>query len=422
MTENKIIRSKPQRKKLVYPKRKSLIINDITLSIMIKDYNQLTKGHIESLRKYDMEQKAKGNSENTRINRLQFLMLFARETGKEFEDVTREDINEFLGRKKLTESTLNGYKEQTKHFFKWMGEEKMVTHLKQIPVDDFIDSKELWNEGEIKQLINTATHPRDKCLVAMLYDLAIERKTIHKLNIGDIENINSVVYITVTGKKRGSRRKRRLQCISSAPYVVNWLNCHPYKDNPDAPFFISFSGNSYGKRVTYGFAYEKLKFLAKETGIKKKIWTHLIRHSKLTDLHRKGFRGVAMQRYAGWVNGNMEQRYINLSTDEIDAERMAIEKGVEYKPPELKPSEMLGEPCPRCQHINVNEAKYCAKCWLPLNVEVSVKESMIIELMRSEFFKSMMEMDGKVDVEKLSEEYDELLKESNKMGRKKISK
>ena len=398
-------------------------MNGLVLGLVNEQYDQLSKRQLETINEYDVEQKAKGNGFSTRKNRIQFLMLFARETGKEFDDITKKDINKFLARKETTPNTLNSYKSQIKHFFKWLGKEDMVKHLIQKRVEDIVESKALWTEEEIQKLIETATHPRDKCFVALLYDLAIERKAIVEMSIKDVEIIANTVYVTVTGKRRGGRTRRRLQCISSAPYLIDWLNCHPYKDNPEAPVFISLAENSYGQRVHYNFTYQRLQWLAKKAGMKKKIRPHLIRHSKLTDLYRKGFNGIALQRYAGWVNGNMEQRYINLTAEEMDKEREAIERGVEYKPPEAKPSEMLAINCPRCKHVNKQDAKYCEQCWLPLNVEISTRETLIIELLRSKFYKSMVELDGReLDIEALAEEYDKLLKEAGRKGRKKISK
>jgi integrase/recombinase XerD len=280
------------------------------------------------IREYETLEKANGNTERSRANRIRFLQFFSRTVGKPLDEVTEQDILNFLGRD-IKQGTRNNYIENLKHFYTWLDRRDLVKHLKQRPVDDFIDSKDLLTEQEVQTVIDACYNPRDKCLVALLFDLAIERKCIPALNIGDVEVNGDKVFVVVQGKRRGNRSKRRLRCINSTPYVIDWLKNHPFKNNPEAPLFFSFSCNSYGKRVSYGYPYETLKLLAKRAGLQKKVWTHLVRHSKLTDLYRKGFRGVQLQRYAGWTNSNMEQRYVNLAPEEMDEMRITAEKGGE---------------------------------------------------------------------------------------------
>lgn len=370
-----------------YTKRTSFEVNGITYKLMTEHYQQITKTQLQCIREYDALQKANGNTDRSRANRVQFLFLFAREIGKPFNQVTEKDILVFLGRK-LKPNTRNSYVEQVKHFFKWMDKEDIVKNLKQSQCDDFIDSKDLLTDSEIYAMIEAATHPRDKCLVSLLFDLAIERKTIALLNIEDIEINDDRVYVTVQGKKRGNRGRRKLQCITSAPYVIDWLNNHPNKNQPQAPFFISLSCNSYGSRVSYGYAYEQVKLLAKRAGIKKPVWTHLIRHSKITDLYKKGFRGVPLQRFTGWVNGNMEQRYVNLAPEEMDNMRISAEQGTVFEPVKPEPSKVISIVCPRCKHLNPSTAEYCTQCWFPLKREVAVKEQDEMEFIRLQLYKA----------------------------------
>jgi integrase len=373
--------------------RVEISFNGLILNLLKEDVKQVTKDQLETIRKYD--KKKIRNSKSTRKNQIFLLMQFARTVKKPFNKVTEDDIIDFQSRKKhngeeLKPGAVNWNAQVFKQFFEILGKKKVVEDLRQIPVDDFIDARDLWTEGEIKQLINTANHPRDKALISILFDLAVERKTIREMNIGDIE-ITPEVYITVNGKKRGIRQKRRLKCITSAPYVVAWLDNHPYKNQPDKPFFIRFSPHNYGMRVSNNFVYNTLQLLSKRTGINKKIRPHLIRHSALTNLYRRGYRGVHLQRFAGWTSGAMEQRYVNLADEEIDAER---EMALNGSPPEIEkiqPSDLMSLECPRCKHKNPATNHYCQKCWLPLNRKIVDVEMQILEMLRSKWYKTLME-------------------------------
>jgi integrase len=394
---------------LKYKGRVEVDFNGLTLSLMEDDVEQLTDEQLQAIRKYDKKKRLR-NSEKTRRCHLFLLMMFARTVKKPFNKVTEDDITDFLTRKsertgkELKPNTKNFYIEVLVQFFESIGKKKIVEDLQQTAVDDFIDAKELWTEPEIKKLIETAHHPRDKCLVALLFDLALEKKCIRNLNIGDVE-VDPEVYITVEGKKRGKRQKRRLKCITSAPYVIDWYNNHPYKDQPDKPFFISLSYNSFGKRASNLYPYEQLKLLAKRAGFLKEvkdektgktklegksIRPHLIRHSAITNLYRRGYRGVHLQRFAGWTSGQMEQRYVNLADEEVDTER---EMALHGSPPKLEqpqPSDLMSHECPRCKHKNPTTSNYCAHCWMPLNRKIVDAEMKILEMLRSKWYQDII--------------------------------
>ena len=399
--------------------RVKLIFNDLKLTYDADNYSQILLKQIEVIKAYDKKQKANGNSTNTRENQIFFLMQFARTVKKSFDDVTDDDITNFLAQD-IKQSTRNWYISILKIFFRWYKREELIEDLKQKPCDTSIESKDLWTEKEIKMLIKVAHNSRDKCAIAMLYDLSIERKCIQQMNIEDIECNGSGVYITVHGKRRGNRGKRRLQCISSAPYVIDWLNTHPMKNNKEAPFFISFAYKTFGNRVSNNFIYELLQLLAKRAEIDKPIRPHLIRHSKLTDLYRKGFTGIALQKYAGWTSPLMEQRYVNLSNDEMDAKRLAVEKGIEWKPEQIEPSELISIACPRCKKMNTSTSQYCSSCFMPLDQKVISKEQMILEFIRSELYQNDKEVVKEYNLEFLAENYNQLIQEQNVKGRKQV--
>ena len=407
-----------------YPNREEVEFNGLKLNILENHYRQIDAENLKIIQEYDEEQLAKGNAKGTRINRIKFLLLLAREVKQPFDSLTKKDINKWLALKELTDATRNSYIEQLHHFFKWIGREEEVKHLKQMPVETPVQPKDLWTEQEIKKLISVCTNSRDKCMVMMLWDLSIERKIIRNLNVGDIENVGGTIYVNCNGKKRGRRKTRRLQAIDSSPYIVRWLEDHPYKNNPDAPFFISFSGNSFGERVSYNFAYDALKLLARRANFNKKIRTHLVRHSSLTHLYKRGYRGVEFRQHAGWNSAQMEQTYVNLSSEETGRKREAVLNGKEYKPKEIPPIETSPKVCPRCGEDNSWDAKHCSKCWYTLDIGVSQKEVMVLELLKSTLYKDEMkyakENGETLDIETMAEAFKDLLMGTYHLKRKKI--
>jgi hypothetical protein len=73
-----------------------IISNDLSFNIGKDRYEKLSKKHLETIRKYDNDNIMRGNSDTTRLNQIQLLIQFAIETGKEFDDITKQDIDIWL--------------------------------------------------------------------------------------------------------------------------------------------------------------------------------------------------------------------------------------------------------------------------------------------------------------------------------------
>jgi len=411
-----------------YKGKCKLDFNSLDINIGIKRKTLLQKGQLSAIKKYDLHLKRTRRSDETRKNRILLLIQIAIFNKKNFDKVTKEDIGKFvdsLQKRKLKNSTQNHYVTILKHFFKWLGKDKIVEDLYTVPTESPVQADDLWSTEEVKTLIATATNYRDKALVAMLFDLAIERKALIGINLGDIRIIEpDDVYITIRGKRRGKVITRRMKCLLSTYYVKTWYKNHPLRGDPTAPFFVSFSANNPDKRLHPNFTYDKLQYLAKKAGIDKKIHPHLLRHSKLTDLYRKGYRGIELAKFAGWSSTLMEARYVNLAPEEMDAKREEIELGSKKPKPLPQPSQLAPIECPRCKTKNSATDHYCEKCWFPLGQDEFTVEERILQLLRSQLYKDLKEQvkDGETmpDVELMAESYDEMVMESNNPGRKKV--
>jgi len=124
------------------------------------------------------------------------------------------------------------------------------------------------------------------------------------------------------------------------------------------------------------------------------------RHSKLTDLARKGMRETAMREFSGWTeNSIMPSVYLHLTDDDVNLVRMELETGVKSRPVEPEKSSLLPINCPRGGQRNDATSKFCVQCWSPLQQEVMQLDIMLLEMLRSNF------LAGQVDVDKLTRDY-----------------
>jgi len=405
----------------------TVVFNDLNIRIGKDRYAKLSTKHLQVIEEFDRDNIIKGNNETTRENQIKTLIKFAIKFGKEFDNVTKQDINESL--KLYKGNTLNIYKMNLKKFFKWLKKPELVEHLKSQTVAEKLTSEDLWTEEEMLKLLTacdttTLEGKRDQALVAIMYDLSLERFAVVNLNIEDIKENNGTMKIRVSGKRRGNVQQVILQPIMSVYYLRQWLSVHPNRTDGTKPLFICLSTRNYGQRMGDSRPWFILKKLQKRSGVEKKLRPHLLRHSKATELYKKGFRGIPLQRYLRHSSIKMQERYAHLCDEDVNCERVAIETGID--PRENKPDKkvLMNITCPKCNEMNPPTNTYCNDCSYPLNPQVDTLEQMIVRFLKSALYQSEKQISQEtnefMDVEMLARKFDQLLKDQQVKGRKQV--
>jgi len=99
-------------------------------------------------------------------------MNFVIKINKEFDEATKKDINYFLGIPKpnggpLKQTTHESCKTYLISFYKWLGREEAIKHLKINQLDDNFDYRQIWTPDEVKQLIKKCDSSRDRAMIAI---------------------------------------------------------------------------------------------------------------------------------------------------------------------------------------------------------------------------------------------------------------
>jgi len=323
------------------------------------------------LEKFDQKKKLEDNSNvKSRATYLWDLKRFGLFVNKPFENVTKEDILNFLSKNEsLKPSTINLMKIVIKSFFQWLygmsGRDypDLVKWITQNKNNSHKLPEEILTVEEIRKIADTADNQRDRALITVCYDSACRATELLSLKIKHVSFDDYGAVIMVDGKTG----QRRIRLINSVPDLKIWLNQHPFKDNPEAPLWIDVSRKSYGKGLYWSGLYQKVRTLAKRAGIKKKVYPHLFRHSRLTEL-AKVLTEQELKVFAGWVRGSsMASVYVHLSGQDIDKkllENAGLLKDDIKKIDRLKPKK-----CSRCNEDNSVTAKFCSKCYYPLEID-----------------------------------------------------
>jgi len=170
--------------------------------------------------------------------------------------------------------------------------------------------------------------------------------------------------------------------MMSFPFVRDWLNQHPFKDEPNArlvcnlhngapikPKAIWIMTNQLRNRIIHLLESDEiiddrerqtLDFLLKT----KRFNPYCIRHSSITS-DSDYLPEYALKKKVRWsMNSKQGSRYIKRTMGNDLKQKILAYNGI-VQPDELqkKPSVLA---CSRCELINALDNKYCSKCSYPL--------------------------------------------------------
>lgn len=311
------------------------------------------------------------------------LNVLAQLVDKNFSEMDFDDVQALVARierSDRSEWTKHDYKISIRKFFRWMGKDDLVSWINvQMRHNTQKLPEELLSEQEIKRLIEVAEHPRDKAIIATLYDSGCRIGELGGLKIKHLSFDRYGAVLTVNGKTG----MRRVRVIFSVPYLASWLDIHPQKDNPDAYLWLLIRGKGNGQPMQYQAFRKLIITLAAKAGIKKRVYNHLFRHSRSTELAQH-LTESQMEAHLGWVHGSdMPSVYVHLSGKQVDDAMLRI-YGMKKKEDMIP--ELTSKTCPVCEKINGSTSKFCARCGHPLDQqtiqEIHEMENKIPELLQ----------------------------------------
>jgi len=262
--------------------------------------------------------------------------------------------------------SLNTFKSQLKCFFKWLDQEDAISWIK-IGRDRSKLPKGIYFPAEILKLIEAENSIRNKAIISALYESGARASEFLGLNIGSLKQDKYSYMIVVSGKTGD----RPIRLIKSIPYITQWLAVHPFKDDPNAPLWVSNSTRSPEKaRFDVNNLNRLLKKSSKQAGFKKNIYPHLMRHSRLTEL-AKTLTEAELRLFAGWgKDSDMVETYVHLSHRDLDKAILKQEGLLEEEEDVdvLKP-----KTCEICGKQNSPTDKFCLQCSTPLDIKTALE-------------------------------------------------
>ena len=326
-----------------------------------------------------------GLSKPRRIKLLSTVLIIAKKLGKDFDKTIKKDLKEFVieveSREDYSPYTRQDYKGTLKKFYKWLVYGDEYKNKQEYPeivswINTSMKSKDMprvqasdiLSEDEMRRLIDCAEHPRDKAFISILYELGARIGEIGNLEIRDLTR-NKYGFIVDLKGKTGHRTPI---IVVSTPYLINWLNQHSDPSNPTAPLWILKGGRDKGRKMMYSSLRAMVRRLVKRAGIKKRVYPHLFRHTRVTHLLcTKQINEAQAKVYFGWTpDSDQLSQYSHLMSG--DANNALLDMyGV--RDPKEKEGKLKPKKCPACNNINPGDFLFCGRCSSVLDVKTAIK-------------------------------------------------
>ena len=334
---------------------------------------KLSKKNKEFIEKFANSCISEGIGE-LRVTKYIFTLCKIAETiGKDFDEVTKEDLKEFVKELELSnyaEWTKHDYKATLKKFYKWLkgNEEEYPEEVRWIKVTIKNNKKKLPEElltiDEVKALAEATNNLRDKAIVLTLYESGARVGEFLSLKIKHIQFDKYGALIMLHGKTG----MRKVRLVASVPALSAWLNIHPFKDDKEAWLWAGLSPVNKGDKLSYQGLKNMLADLAKKAGIKKKVHPYIFRHSRATELAKNLTEAQPCQ-FMGWVQGSKQAAtYVHLSQRDTDEAILGM-----YGLLEKEEGKLIAIKCPRCHQNNSPGARFCFYCGMALDIKAAME-------------------------------------------------
>jgi hypothetical protein len=387
------------------PAKLTTTIRNIEIKVTNETNRQIIRDFYEYLQNID-------TSENYQNGLLKVLIRYAEHIGKNttlYQIQEKEQVLGFLDLKRKSDkddpdkkwiTTWNDYLWRLKYFYRWLynARDKGI-NAKSYDVWDtptFINIKmkrtkrlspyletEIWDKDELATIIKYDPYKRNKAILSLLWDLDARPHEITLLKIKHIRlkeryGEGEIPHEAKTGSGP-------MLLTFSFPYIRDWLNEHPFRNEPEARLICNLlTGSSIGPDQIYDVMRQlkkRIERLIENNKIndvnelerihhllKAKKWNpYCIRHSAIT-ADSDYLPEYALKKKVRWsMNSKQGSRYIKRRMGNELRSKILEYNGIISEETQRKKPLVLN--CPRCNVANILENKYCSKCSYPLKPE-----------------------------------------------------
>lgn len=159
------------------------------------------------------------------------------------------------------------------------------------------------SQEEIQKMFSVCDNKKHKVILALLYSCGLRVSELINLKWEHIDRLRMIINV-VQAKGKKDRQ------VMLAPQLIPLLEDY-YREYKSRVYVLNGWENElqYSERSVG----QVVKQLAQKAGIRKKVWTHLIRHCTMTHLLEQGTDISIIQKIAGHSSPKTTQKYTHIS-------------------------------------------------------------------------------------------------------------
>ena len=275
--------------------------------------------------------------------------------------------------KALENTTQRLYKTVLRAFLKHY--ELEYEYIKSIKSDrDFVRIEDIPTKEEINALLDNMHRAMDRCLV-MIFLEGLRLNEARNVRIRDIvdKETHMIIYITVSKSK-----KRPVPVINSVPFIIEWLNQHPDRKNPEAFLFAHKRNGQISQYSQRGLQ----QIIGRNNNLSKRIYPHLFRHTAATNDYSNLSEKLMMKKY-GWKTRDMIDRYAHLKDSSLEESILELHGIIPEKKREETIKFVENKNCARCKLQNPSTNLFCSRCGCALDIKTVIEHKEIARELES---------------------------------------
>ena len=221
-------------------------------------------------------------------------------------------------------------------------------------------------DRDVKPMLDACLNKRDAAMIAVAWDSGARSGEFRDLTVGEVTDHHHGLQITVEGKQG----QRTVTLIPSVPYLQQWLDEHPGREQASAPLWSKLDAP---EGMSYNAVAKVFQRAAERADVDKPVTLTNFRKSSASYLASEGVNQATLEDHHGWKRGSdTAARYVAVFSDASDRE-LARAHGLDVEAVD-ESQDLAPVTCPRCEKETPNDEEFCV--WCGQAVEPGAAETM----------------------------------------------
>jgi integrase len=167
-----------------------------------------------------------------------------------------------------------------------------------------ISPETVLSHDEVARIADVMPSLRDRAWIWTSFYSDRRPGEVYALRVGDVKRREEGYVVVFFRGEKGSPDVSIPLYDEAVPSLLQWLDVHPRRNEPEAPLWVSLRGGEFGHQANYKTMTKALEVGAARAKLGKPVWPYLLRHSGIThDRVNPGISDGVLSVKVGWTPG-----------------------------------------------------------------------------------------------------------------------